>query len=341
MNYIEPTVELYMEKDPLLKLERCIRVAYKSESKIKEGSAEKLIKAILSHHHTSTLEHYRIRVLCDSTIRDNVSIWQEKRGRAFIQIKAGDDEYDSVLIGNLRAFLDLIYSADCDFDTRWIIQDLLYTEFPKIFNEVVIYPANFESLDFDSVKYDGEDTEYATFHVVTNRAVLGEITRHRTLSPTVESTRYCDYQSNGISICTPYPYNWSPEPNENFQVWVDNLIFDWADNHPEYVTADGIITHAGMYELARLAKIQGIFESAMKNAELSYNALKDLGERPQSARCTLPMALKSEMYLTGTFEAWNHFIKLRTAPDADPQIQYIAKMIAEYINQLRFSHQEE
>ena len=39
MNFITPNVEPCVEHDPLLKLEKCIRVAYKSEDKICEGSA--------------------------------------------------------------------------------------------------------------------------------------------------------------------------------------------------------------------------------------------------------------------------------------------------------------
>lgn len=50
----------------LKKLERCARVCYKSEGKIKEGSvesAEKLVRALIKSGHHSVLEHVSITVL--------------------------------------------------------------------------------------------------------------------------------------------------------------------------------------------------------------------------------------------------------------------------------------
>lgn len=52
----------------------------------------------------------------------------------------------------------------------------------------------------EDLKYAGPPTEHhikaCAFRLITNRAVMAEITRHRTLSFCIESTRYCNYSKN-------------------------------------------------------------------------------------------------------------------------------------------------
>ena len=42
----------------LKKIERVARVCYKSEDKITEGSAEKMVRALIKSNHMAMLEHY-------------------------------------------------------------------------------------------------------------------------------------------------------------------------------------------------------------------------------------------------------------------------------------------
>ena len=49
-------------KEMLKKLERIIRVCYKSEDKITDGSAERMVKQIINSGHTAMLEHENISV---------------------------------------------------------------------------------------------------------------------------------------------------------------------------------------------------------------------------------------------------------------------------------------
>ena len=55
------------EEEVLLHIERCGRVAYKSEDKITKGSAEKFIRNILKRGHESVIEHFSfsVRFICD------------------------------------------------------------------------------------------------------------------------------------------------------------------------------------------------------------------------------------------------------------------------------------
>lgn len=46
----------------LKKIERVARVCYKSEDKITEGSAEKMVRALIKRGHEAMLEHYRCKL---------------------------------------------------------------------------------------------------------------------------------------------------------------------------------------------------------------------------------------------------------------------------------------
>ena len=46
----------------LKKIERVARVCYKSEDKIKEGSAEKMVRALVKRGHEAMLEHFSFSV---------------------------------------------------------------------------------------------------------------------------------------------------------------------------------------------------------------------------------------------------------------------------------------
>ena len=70
MKIIEPSVELVDDFDAaaiMQKLERAGRVCYKSESNIKDDSAEKFIRGIIKRGHESVIEHAAVsfKIVCD------------------------------------------------------------------------------------------------------------------------------------------------------------------------------------------------------------------------------------------------------------------------------------
>jgi len=66
---------------------------------------------------------------------------------------------------------------------------------------------------------------------------------------------------------------------------------------------------------------------ACEEAERAYFALLAAGATPQIARAVLPTCLKTELVMTATFREWRHFIRLRAAPAAHPQMAAIAERI--------------
>ncbi len=69
-------------------------------------------------------------------------------------------------------------------------------------------------------------------------------------------------------------------------------------------------------------------------AERAYFALLAAGAAPQIARSVLPTCLKTELVMTANFREWRHFLKLRTAPGAHPQIITLAAQIRDRLLEL-------
>jgi thymidylate synthase (FAD) len=60
-------------------------------------------------------------------------------------------------------------------------------------------------------------------------------------------------------------------------------------------------------------------------AETSYMSMVNNGTKPEIARSILPNCLKTEIVMTANLREWRHFLKLRTAPSAHPQIRALTK----------------
>ncbi len=74
-----------------------------------------------------------------------------------------------------------------------------------------------------------------------------------------------------------------------------------------------------------------IWIEACNHAEKNYFSLLNSGASPQIARSVLPTCLKSEIIMTCNFREWRHFLKLRLAKGAHPQIVIIAQMIKDIL----------
>jgi thymidylate synthase (FAD) len=139
--------------------------------------------------------------------------------------------------------------------------------------------------------------EKITIRIICDRGVSHEIVRHRIASYSQESTRYCNYSKDkfGGEINVIQPFFWSSsEKEELYNVWHD----------------------------------------AMEAAEASYNKLISLGASPQEARSVLPNSLKTELVMTMNLREWRHFFRLRTAPEAHPQMLEIAKPMLTYFQSI-------
>lgn len=126
-----------------------------------------------------------------------------------------------------------------------------------------------------------------TARFICDRGVSHEIVRHRIGAYSQESTRYCNY-SNG---------------KFGGEITVIKPCF-WRPNTEPYDR----------------------WASSCFKAEYEYFKLLENGATPQEARSVLPNSLKTALIVTYDLREWRHFLRLRCAPDAHPQMQQVAKM---------------
>lgn len=166
------------------------------------------------------------------------------------------------------------------------------------------------------LEYLCEPTEYhekrITVKFVCDRGVSHEFVRHRVFSFAQESTRYCNYSKA----------KFGKELNCIIPCWYKNMFEGNSYNIELCHTYDLTISEG-------LSRTEAAWIQAMCEAESTYFGLLTEGEPAQQARNVLPLALKTELIMTGTIEQWKGFFKLRDAGSAHPQAYELAHPLHE------------
>jgi thymidylate synthase (FAD) len=148
----------------------------------------------------------------------------------------------------------------------------------KLFNQIV------KQNHHDSVVEHGS----ITVRIITDRAMLAQITRHRHFSFSVESQRYVNYSKEKFGGAVQFI-----KP------------FDLTEGTMEY----------------------RIWKDACDNAEASYFSLIQYKVKPETARSVLPNSAKTELVMTGNVRSWRQFFSLRKAGHAQKDVQYLVQLI--------------
>lgn len=190
MTLVENNVKLVDLATPGKKIEYAGRVCYKSQDKISDGSDERFIKGIIKRGHTSVLEHERkMFAIPIGNFKDFYGLNEQK----YLNITS-DEKYVFVS-GNIRAWYELL--KDNNSDSAYALKNFLHRDYPYIFevNESED-PLDFGllySLEAEEVCSDLSKHKSYTFEIVGTRSFTHQIVRHRTLSFSQESQRYCNY----------------------------------------------------------------------------------------------------------------------------------------------------
>lgn len=163
----------------------------------------------------------------------------------------------------------------------------------------------------DSGHHSALEPAYAIFRVICDRGISHEIVRHRIGSYQQESTRYCNYGKDKFgnavtNICPP-----------GIKILKSEYTFD-DDLSKE--TED-----AKWWILGCLW------------AEKTYFKLLECGKPAEIARSKLGTDTKTEIVITYNFRQWMHFIRLRSAKNAHPQIRPIAKAICTILSHASYT----
>ncbi len=152
---------------------------------------------------------------------------------------------------------------------------------------------------------------YATFRFITDRGVTHEMVRHRLVSYSQESTRYCNYGKdkfgNEITIILPVRFY-------DYAILQNNELSVLKIDTPKEICLKWLNWH-----------------DSLTSSEKYYLRAIEYGDKPQEARDLLPNSLKTEIVMTANFREWRHFFKLRTSPKAHPQMRDLANQALDII----------
>lgn len=322
MYLVEPSVVPVVSHSIHKKIEHCGRICYKSKSDNTEEGARNFVEKIMKRGHLSVLEHYRMRVKFNSF--SDMQKYGELRqlilnssSRRYLDTVDSVNPtegkiaaYDSIT-GNARAFLEFIISHTDDgkypkHPTVMFLSNILHDQVSD-----VIFPCFRDYNISDHNITVTEDPNYMTVHIVTDRGVLCELTRHRRMSFSVESTRYCNYVKKGLAFCLPRPFEYA------------DILEDLYVNREDIT--DAMIDKKNGIVVNNILNI-------MKSTETAYKLAIESGQSPQEARMLLPHMLKTEIIMSGPMHEWEHVLRLRCAPDAHPQCKYIAEKLCNIVN---------
>lgn len=296
MRIIQPEAHILPVTGDILKhVERCGRIAYKSENAISDGSAVRFIQNIIKRGHESVLEHGNyVFLLPDNTYEYTIDMYTgyefgvDAKDGISGRIRFSQFNFNSGIVsGNVRAWRDFIRVVQRNRDDvpAWMCHAFYdnpaFEDLGLEFSQ-----GKFMQLQREDLTPKEADIHWTeTAHFICSRAISHELVRHRALSPTQESQRFCNYSKGkfGGEITFIEP------------LWVKDSIKDV------------------------------LWRKSMQYAEADYlHLINSHKMQPQEAREVLPNSTKTELVMTGTLGEWKHFFALRCAPDAHPEMRRIA-----------------
>jgi thymidylate synthase (FAD) len=315
------------EDQALKMVELCGRTAYKSEDRITVDSAQSFVLSLKKLGHLSVLEHSNIALKITGSAGSRIvpsggranPLWQdlirelnERSGFHRVVPLAGSTADDCVIAGNFRSWIEtLSWFRTNGSHLGQFLGHHLHRFFPNLFSTEEVLPPNFdfrvelmeEQEQMAMVRQDpANDLAVFIFKFICDRGITHEVVRHRVFSFTQESTRYVNYQNRGMVLMVP----------EELRAFFDEACGELNQLHP-------LVS-------VWLARAQTLFEW--------YQADLERGLKPEIARDILPNLLKSEIFVSGRWSGWQHFIQLRDSRKAHPRIRDIAREVRKYFDSI-------
>ncbi len=313
------------ERKALELMELCGRCAYKSEEKITPDSARAFVLMLKKHGHLSVLEHSNVVLKIQSGLKGGgdqdalesfrlqlLNALNERAGFHRVSRIAGSPTPAMAVAGNFRSWIETLKMFEAkNPDLHAFFLGELGTLYPSLFSldgrgqhdfsftlSLMKEEEQLEAL----LKDPGTDLPAFVFKLICDRGITHEVVRHRVFSFTQESTRYVNYRNRGMALMVPEEL----EPYFNEQS---------GHFEPGHALVDLWIDRGN--------KIFQWYQDDISR-----------GLKPQIARDILPNLLKSEIFVTGRWSGWRHFIRLRDSMAAHPRIRSIAREVRTYFEEL-------
>jgi flavin-dependent thymidylate synthase len=314
------------ESDLLRLVELAGRTAYKSEDRITDDSARAFVLMLKKQGHLSVLEHSNVVL----SVRSKVTTAGHEMDMAAIVasivmalgprnsfhrlcLTPGPRPESFAMAGSVRSWIETMrvmetMNAPC----HGFLARHLHGLFPSLFESPngadqgwpleVSLMTEVEQVDLLR-KHPTTDLPLFVMKIVCDRGITHELVRHRVFSFTQESTRYVNYRNRGMALILPeelQPF-YDPE-REVFIQESSPIVEEW------------------------IRRAEALFAW--------YQGDVERGLRPEIARDILPNLLKSEIFVSGRWSGWEHFIRLRDSRQAHPRIRAIAREVRKYFESI-------
>lgn len=280
-------------------IEEAGRLCYKSEDKSTDTSAEAFVRGLIKRKHLSVLEHGdMIFEIGDHHIYENVAEGLQiirDCGHPAPMLETTNIGHRCIVSGNIRAWLELfalMSGAGAYFIGHF---DPVFIQGMGFYDEGMEPGPRVRQIHYADLRDPLEKLVHLrqTVKFTVDRGVTHEFVRHRKMSFSQESTRYCNYSDGrfGREITVIKPC-FLEEDTEPYSLWKRQCM----------------------------------------SAETAYFTLLNMGLLSEEARDVLPHSTKAELMVTGTLGQWDHFFDLRARQitgKAHPQAAEVAAPLYE------------
>jgi thymidylate synthase (FAD) len=282
----------------LEQIEKAGRVCYKSEGKTKYDSNGKSLTAakffeqvVRIRKHGSVAEHGTVYMIVDVDLTDGPAEWAWDIWNFY------EKNPHSRILGKVIAANKSIYFITTNY-------------------RVILENDRMDDLRFMVDEPEPEHYKRYTFNIITSIDISREWNRHRSMSISEQSTRFCDY--------TDIPK---------------------FEGHVKYIKPSDNVT-LGMYQPLTVGRKKGWVVNGQKEcfmndldpydycllmdcsrSENEYFELRQLGIKPELARKVLPLQTATEVYYTAFLDEWWAFLDLRLDSSAHPDIRKLAQQV--------------
>jgi thymidylate synthase (FAD) len=321
MKIVEPSYEILDRRgmNAKQKIEVC-RLAYKSEDKITEDSADDFFNKMEKNKHLPTIEFANTHVYIKAYIGDKssfscwINFYLNFVNCKYLTISEVSREKDYAILvisGTIRAFSEFFVPDLCTAKSP-AYNEIFHAMYDELTKHKGIFPCNVqlfeehkesEGLEVRIINKEevinllplGIFPDYSSHLMcavkfIVNRAVTHELVRHRPASWIQESQRYCRYSEDkfGSEVTFISPSAFYKEilniedQNEELNIWT---------------------------------------ESCRQSEQAYFKLLKT--SSPQAARTVLPNSCKTEIVCYCTIKEWMHIFSMRCSPAAEPSMRQV------------------